>query len=161
MKDDGIMRNITKRANHQGLVTVEVAITVALFTMLLLAVIEIGRWMFVWNAANEMARLGARAAAVCPVNSTRLDEIARFVPAGGTLGELDNAEIEFSYLARNGSAVSDPEGEGFRNIDFVRAQVTIRPNTVLPFLEPPPLEVQSTRRRESLGILPGGVSVTC
>ena len=155
------MRNIRKRANQHGLVTVEAAITFALFTVLLLAVIEIGRWMFIWNVANEMARLGARAAAVCPVNSASLGDIARFVPTGGTLGELDNAEIVFSYLGQNGAVVADPGGEGFSDIDFVRAQVRISPNVVVPFLEPPPLEVQSTRRRESLGILPGGVRVTC
>ena len=155
------MRSNNSKNKQSGKLSVELSMTIGIFTILLLAVIEIGRWMFIWNAANEMARLGARAAAVCQVNSDRLEEIANFNAAGGLLDELSNAKIDFTYLGTDGTEVGNPGGSGFGDIGFVRTVVKIQPKSVLPFMTPPPLQVQSTRRRESLGVLPGGIETEC
>lgn len=48
-----------------GAVAVEFALVALIYFMLLLGIMEFGRWLFTLNAANEATRWGARVAAAC------------------------------------------------------------------------------------------------
>lgn len=50
-----------------GVAAVEFALVSAIFFTMLLGVIEMGRLLWVWNAAVEATRLGARLAVVCDI----------------------------------------------------------------------------------------------
>lgn len=71
---------------HRGVAAVEFAIVVAVFLMLLLGVMEMGRVMFYWNTATELTRLGARIAAVCTpdatVIKTKMTALYPLIPPG-------------------------------------------------------------------------------
>lgn len=51
--------------NMHGATVVEFAIVAAVFFSLLLGITDFGRMLFLWNAAAEATRWGARAAVVC------------------------------------------------------------------------------------------------
>jgi Flp pilus assembly protein TadG len=52
--------------NKQGGATVvEFALVIVVFSMFLLGLLDFGRLLFTWNAANEATRAGARYATVC------------------------------------------------------------------------------------------------
>ena len=80
------------RARQRGTTAVEFAIVVALFLMLLLGMMEMGRMLYYWNAGVEATRLGARVAAVCDINDsaikTRMQNILDILPT---------AQISVSY----------------------------------------------------------------
>ena len=59
------------RLQH-GLAAVEFAIVASLLFTLLFGVIEMGRLLWTWNAAVEATRHGARLAAVCDQNASRI-----------------------------------------------------------------------------------------
>lgn len=52
-----------KRPRQRGVTTVELAVVCLLYFLLLFAVIEYARVLYVWNAAQEVARRAARGAA--------------------------------------------------------------------------------------------------
>jgi Flp pilus assembly protein TadG len=76
-----------------GTTAVEFAIVSAVFFMLLIGVLEMGRMLFYWNSAAEATRLGARLAVVCdlsdPEIKTRMIEM---------WPQLTNATIQIDYL---------------------------------------------------------------
>lgn len=51
--------------SHRGATAVEFALVLVLFLTFLLGVIDFSRMMFMWNAATEATRAGARYAVVC------------------------------------------------------------------------------------------------
>ena len=53
--------------NHKqsGATAVEFALVLIIFLTLLLGILDFGRMLFTWNAANEATRAGARYAVVC------------------------------------------------------------------------------------------------
>lgn len=57
---------------QRGAAAIEFAIVSAVFFMLLLGAIEMGRLLWTWNAATEATRLGARMAVVCDVNEPNI-----------------------------------------------------------------------------------------
>lgn len=57
------------KARHEGSVAVEMAMVMLMFTSLLVGAIDLSRWLYAINAAQEAAREGARVAAVCNLNS--------------------------------------------------------------------------------------------
>jgi Flp pilus assembly protein TadG len=70
---------------QRGATAVEFAIVVAIFLVMLLGMMEMGRVLYYWNAAAEATRLGARVAAVCDVDDsavkTRMQDILGLLPA--------------------------------------------------------------------------------
>jgi Flp pilus assembly protein TadG len=62
-----LRRSITP-GRQAGLAAVEFALVSALFFTVLLGVVEMGRLLWVWNAAAETTRFGARMAVVCDIN---------------------------------------------------------------------------------------------
>ncbi len=86
-------RSLPRPARAQrGATAVEFALIAIPFFGLLFGAIEIARVLWVWNAAAEATRLGARMAVVCDMNDadirTRMRE---------RLGALTNANITIAY----------------------------------------------------------------
>lgn len=88
--------NSRRAARQRGTTAVEFAIVVALFLMLLLGMMEMGRMLYYWNAAVEATRLGARVAAVCDINDSAIKTRMQNI-----LGLLPSAQISVAY-APNG-----------------------------------------------------------
>lgn len=59
-------------ARQGGATAVEFAIVAAVFLMLMVGMMEMGRVLYFWNTATEATRLGARVAAVCDVGETNI-----------------------------------------------------------------------------------------
>lgn len=157
--------HISLRKHNAGLVTVEFAVVGLTLLVLLFACLEIGRLMFTWNTLAEMTRLGARAASVCPVDSSAVTQIATLTRNGASVLPLSirNA-LRISYLDEDGNPVASPgTAAGFVQIYFVQARMD---SVAYSFLVPgvpsiilPPF--QTVRPRESLGIVPGETASAC
>ncbi len=75
---------------QDGAAAVEFALVAALFITLLLGLIDFGRILFIWNAAAEATRLGARTSVVCDIGATRvLSDMQQFVPVTTTNVQID------------------------------------------------------------------------
>jgi Flp pilus assembly protein TadG len=67
-----------------GATTIEFALVLLLFFMVMFAIIDFARMLYTWNAANETTREGARYAVVCadPSSNTRvLAKMQALMPA--------------------------------------------------------------------------------
>ena len=78
---------------QRGAAAIEFAIVSAVFFMLLLGAIEMGRLLWTWNAATEATRLGARMAVDCDVNEPNI--ITRMQQR---LPYLQPANVTVAYL---------------------------------------------------------------
>lgn len=146
-----------KKRRQSGLTTVEFALVASLFFIVLFAVIEFGRALFVWNTLTEATRRGARLAAVCPLNDPAIVNVAVFnAPdasgASAVLNGLSTGNVTTQYLDASGN-VTGTAG----NIRYVRVRIDNYQHTLLiPFfnttLTAPPFE--TTLPSESLGALP-------
>lgn len=65
------MRHASPRP-QAGVAAVEFALVSALFFTVLLGVMEMGRLLWIWNAAVEATRLGARMAVVCDIDDANI-----------------------------------------------------------------------------------------
>lgn len=156
------------RWGQRGVTTVEFAIMGAVVFLVLFAVIEIGRAMFVLNALDESTRRAARMAAVCPIADPAITEVALFnAPGAGTdgriVGGLTAANVLVEYLDANGAALADPVAD-FVRIRFVRVRISgFQHRMLIPFADylfTTP-EFGTTLRRESLGVPRDGVVEPC
>jgi len=136
------------RLPRRGAAAVEFALVASAFFMLLFGVIELARLMYLWNAAAEATRLGARTAAVCDLNAAAVKARVRALMPG-----LTDADIDLSY---------SPAGCGAASCSFVTVRlVTAQPiQTAIPFL---PLSVNlpafsTTLSRESLASTVNGTT---
>jgi len=83
----------TRGRRQQGVAAVEFAIVASLLFTLLFGVIEMGRLLWTWNAAVEATRHGARLAAVCDQNASRIRAaMVERLPA------LSASQIVITYL---------------------------------------------------------------
>lgn len=88
-------RRLPRRRREIGAHTVEFALTAATFFVVLFAVVEIARALWMWNQLNEATRSGARVAAVCDVNDERIyTETLRYLPEV----RRDQIVVEYQYL---------------------------------------------------------------
>lgn len=160
------------RKRQQGLATVEFAIIGALMLLLLLAVIEFGRLIFVWNSATEATRRGVRVAVVCPINDPAIANVTVFNddstsgPSAALYG-LDSSDVVVRYLMADG--ITEPDciacecddscgtTDSYADIKYVQVGIVGYQHTLLlPFgvtLPMPPFT--TTLPRESLGVVPG------
>jgi Flp pilus assembly protein TadG len=83
----------TPLRSQRGAAAVEFALISTVFFGLLLGAAEMGRVLWVWNAAAEATRLGARVAAVCDMNAATIKSQMQ-----QQLGSLANANITLTYL---------------------------------------------------------------
>lgn len=160
------------RTKQKGLATVEFAIIGALLLLVLLAVIEFGRLVFVWNSVTEATRRGVRVAVVCPVNDPAIRNVTVFnddATAGPSalLNGLTTADVTVDYLDAGGNLLvcdvcncDDTCGDAaFVSIKYVQVGIN---NFQHNLLLPPPFNLtltvptfESTLPRESLGVVPG------
>lgn len=159
-------RLLKMRGSQSGLTTVEFAIIGSVLFMVLFAVIEFGRALFVVNALTEATRRGARMAAVCQVGDPTPASVAVFDNGTGksaVVYGLATGNIEIDYLDSGGNLISDPAAN-FDMIQYVRAKlVNFQLPLVIPFVMPT-LQLsgfQTTVPRESLGVLPSGAIQPC
>ncbi len=154
------------RPGMRGTTTVEFAIVGLLFFVVLFAVIEFGRAMFVMNTLAEGTRRGARLAVVCPVGDPKPASAAVFDNAGNgsaLVAGLTTANIQVQYLDANAAVIANP-AVNFTQIRYVRVSVV---GFTLPLVIPtimPTLDMtgfSTTLPRESLGIPRSGVVTAC
>jgi len=162
-----MLRLVGARQFQRGLSTVEFAIVGVVLFMVLFAVMEFGRAMYVVNVLTEGARRGARLAAVCPIGDPYPAEAAVFAPVGGSASAvipgLSTGNVVIEYLDGNGNVIADPT-TNFDEIRYVRARIV---NFTLPLIIPmvtPTLSLSgfsTTIPRESLGIPRSGTVQPC
>ena len=162
------MNRQTTRRQQNGLATVEFAIVGAIAILLVFAVLEIARAIFVVNALTEATRRGARVAVVCPVNDPAIAEVSVFnSPGGGSSSPiiygLDTSDIRLSYLDQSGVVIEDPDAN-FIRIRYIQVSVLdfqhelLIPFANITFTMP---ELRTTLPRESLGIPRSGEITPC
>jgi Flp pilus assembly protein TadG len=153
---------------QRGVAVVEFAIVGAIAIMMIFAVLEISRAIFVTNALTEATRRGARMAAVCPINDPAIAQVATFTaPGAGNaspfIRNLDTTDFVLEYLDRNGTAIGDPTAN-FNLIRYVQLRVTnfehelLIPFANVTFTMP---EFATRLPRESLGVPRSGVVTPC
>ena len=147
---------------------VEFAIVGAIAIMMIFAVLEIARAIFVANALTEATRRGARMAAVCPINDPAIAQVATFnAPGAGNtspiVNQLDTTDFVLEYLDRGGALIGDPVGN-FNLIRYIQVRVVdfehelLIPFANVTFTMP---EFTTTLPRESLGVPRSGVITPC
>ena len=155
-------------SRQRGVAVVEFAIVGALAIMMIFAVIEIARAIFVANALTEATRRGARMAVVCPINDPAIAQVATFnAPGAGNLSpiiyQLDTTDIAVEYLSRTGAVLGDPVGN-FTLIRYIQVRVVdFEHELLIPFANviftmP---EFATTLPRESLGVPRSGIITPC
>ena len=145
--------------NQRGVTTVEFAVVGLVFFMVLFATFEIARAFYTFNALDEVARRGARMAAVCQVNDPAIAEVAIFNASGGGAASslipgLTTANVQIDYLDDNGVVIADPI-VNFGQIGYVQASiVNYQHQMIIPahFLTINSPDFRSTLPRESLGV---------
>ena len=62
------------RRRQKGAMTVEFALVLLMFLMVVIGIMDFARMLYTWNSASEAVREGARYAVVCtdPTNNTRV-----------------------------------------------------------------------------------------
>ena len=90
------MKHVHRQHRHrhqQGAALVEFALVASMgFVVLLLAVFEFGRLLFIFNTASEATRLGARLAVVCDANATLITQRMSVL-----LPQLNPATVDIHY----------------------------------------------------------------
>jgi hypothetical protein len=106
--------NMMNKKRMQGVYVVEFAIIGLLLFTLLFGVLEMGRLYFTVGALNEVVRRGARLAAVCDIQDTRILRRAIFSEnidssdSSTLLGNLESVHLTLTYLNENGVKVDSP-----------------------------------------------------
>lgn len=153
---------------QRGVALVEFAIVGALAIMMIFAVLEIARAIFVANALTEATRRGARMAAVCPINDPAIAQVATFnAPGAGNTSpivkQLDTTDFILEYLDRAGAVIGDPVAN-FNLIRYIQVRVVdFEHELLIPFANTTFTmpEFTTTLPRESLGVPRSGVITPC
>ncbi len=146
--------------SQSGMHSVEMAIVSSVFFLILFAVLEVGRALFIWNLLDEGARRGARLAAVCPVTS--IVAIQNKAVFGGTFVDGLNSTdttVNVEYLPATGTPVIADPVANFTAIRYVRVVVSnFSFRFLIPFIDltiTAP-DFSATLPSESLGVAPFG-----
>lgn len=154
---------------QKGMTLVEFAIVGAVALMMIFAVLEIARAMFVANALNEATRRGARMAAVCWIDDPAIAQVATFnAPGAGNtsaiVNDLDTSDFVLEYLDRAGTVLDSPAAADFMKIRYVQVRVVnfehelLIPYANITFTMP---EFSTRLPRESLGVPRSGDKTPC
>jgi Flp pilus assembly protein TadG len=153
---------------QRGTTTVEFAIIGTVLMVVVFAVIEFGRALFVINMLTEATRRGARMAAVCPVGDPKAAQVAVFANGGASssiVPGLTTANVQIQYLDTNGAVIASPgTAAGFSSIRYVRARIVGFSQTLLIPLHVTAVPLSgfsATLPRESLGVYPSVGSTPC
>ena len=153
---------------QKGIVLVEFAIVGGIALLMIFAVLEISRAIFVANALTEATRRGARMAAVCPINDPAIAQVATFnAPGAGNISPiikyLDTSDFALEYLDRSGNVIGSP-ADNFQAIQYIQVRVAnfehelLIPFANITFTMP---EFSTRLPRESLGVPRSGVIRPC
>lgn len=157
---------------QRGITTVEFAIVGLVLFIMIFGVIEVARGYYVYTMLGDVARRGARLAAVCPISDPAVSQMAIYNASGNT-GEsglvkgLVPAHVVIDYLDANGTVVTTPaEPAKFGQIRYVRSRVVgFEHALIVPFVTGTSSitmpEFASILPRESLGIPRDGVTTPC
>ena len=116
------MRVLRRHRHQRGAALVEFAlVTTAGFIVLLLAVFELGRLLFIFNTASEATRLGARLAVVCDANATLITQ-----RMSALLPQLNANTISIRYDPPSCAADSTTARASCRSVT-----VAVKPGTVV------------------------------
>lgn len=150
------------KTRQSGMALLELALGSGVLLLAFLAVIELGRVLFVWNTLTEATRRGARLAAVCPVDHPAIRRVAVFNTQGvaghsPVLANLTTDAIQVDYLDMKGAVLTNPASQ-YENIASVRVSIRNYPFIpVIPLLHTPPLHAPAASTvlpAESLGAMP-------
>jgi Flp pilus assembly protein TadG len=145
----------------RGTTSVEFAIAALVTLVILFAVIEFGRLLFVRAMLEEGARRGARLAAVCPVGDPYVIAATRFAASDGSsrfAPDLTSEQVVLQYLDAAGTPTNT-----LVDIRFVRVSIE---GYTMPVFIPlfdislSPAAVSSIQPVESLGLTATG-AVAC
>ena len=94
-----------------GVAAVEFALVSGIFFTMLLGVIEMGRLLWIWNAAVEATRLGARLAVVCDIDDADIklrmtQRVPQLLPSHITISYLNPPAAVNTCTSANCKAVS-------------------------------------------------------
>ena len=153
---------------QKGVALVEFAIVGGVALLMIFAVLEISRAVFVANALTEATRRGARMAAVCPINDPAIAQVATFnTPGAGNISPivkyLDTTDFVLEYLDRAGNVLNSP-ADNFSAIRYIQVRVVnFQHELLIPFANVTfTMPEFSTRLpRESLGVPRSGVIKPC
>jgi hypothetical protein len=153
---------------QRGIAVVEFAVVGAVGIMIIFAVLEIARAVFVYNALAEATRRGARMAVVCPINDPAIAQVATFNASGAGntspfVYQLDTTDFVLEYLDRTGAIIGDT-GANFRLIRYIQVRVVnFQHELLIPFANATFTmpEFSTTLPRESLGIPRSGAITPC
>lgn len=160
------MRPLPTYRPQKGITSVEFAIIGVLLMIVMFAVIEFGRALYVMNALTEATRRGARLAVVCPVGDPKPASAAVFDNGSGSsaaVSGLTTANIQVQYLDASGTALANPSGS-FSSIRSVRVSIVgFTQPLIIPIVMPsiPMSGFSTTLPRESLGVPRQGTVQPC
>lgn len=80
------------KRTQTGATAIEFALSLLIFLMFLLGIVDFSRMMFTWSAANEAARMGARYAVVCD-GTTNTDEV--LLKMQGLLPQIATIDLDW------------------------------------------------------------------
>jgi Flp pilus assembly protein TadG len=149
----------------RGTTSVEFAIAALVTLIILFAVIEFGRLLFVRAMLEEGARRGARLAAVCPIGDGYVSAASRFAnEEGGSrfIPDLTPENVVVQYLDAAGNALGTPANDP-ASIRYVRVSIEgYSMPLFIPLFEITlnPASVSSIQPVESLGLTATG-AVAC
>lgn len=129
------MINKTTKKHQKGAESLEFLVVFFLYMVLILAVFDFGRALYVWNALTEATRRGARMAVVCPLNDPNIRRAAIFDTLQGQLTtspiikDLQPGHIDINYFQIDGSVATNAINTRF-------AQVSINNGFTFQFLIP-------------------------
>ncbi len=155
---------------QRGMAVVEFAIVGAVAIMMIFAVLEIARAVFVANALTEATRRGARMAVVCPINDPAIAQVATFnAPGAGNSSpivyQLDTTDFVLEYLNLKGEVIPNPgAAANFPLIRYIQVRVVnFQHQLLIPFASATFTmpEFRTTLPRESLGIPRSGAITPC
>lgn len=106
-----------------GAAAIEFALIASIFFTLLIGIVELGRVLFLMNAAAEATRLGARVAVVCDVGSPAVRDRMRDM-----LGVLEDEDITVTYLPNDSGACTRSTCES------VTVSINRQIRTFIPFV---------------------------
>jgi hypothetical protein len=151
------------KKKQQGLYLVEFAITAVVTFIILFAVIELARIIWIWNTADEATRRGARVAAVCPANDDAIAQVTVFADLGSDESQiikgLTTGNVVVEYFNENGTEITaGNEAFYFENTRYVRVSlIDFYVEPLIPFVGDIRFDLpafEATLPAESLGFVP-------
>src|SRR5262245_30080201 len=113
---------------QQGATLVEFALAITVFITLLLAIMDFGRILYIWNAAAEATRWGARIGVVCDQLSP--DQIRSKMKL--ILPELTNANITINWYNPEGTVNNSCDSSNCKGVEVSISGFNVQP--ISPFM---------------------------